>query len=231
MKAHQNIGLLRTTPTFVAAGASDDGIGAVTYPPPAGHQAGDLLLLFIENDAGGAEPLVTTPSGWTLINTITDPVAPVTRLTVFYRIATSAAEPDASVNDAGDHQVGQMCAFRGVNTSDPIEASSFIGVDTASVNVSITGVTTLDVNRMVIYAASDNNDGASDNALASAWANASLVSLTEMIDCRTSSGLGGGVAAAYGLKAAAGATGTATATYATATNRGQCCIALKGFGP
>jgi hypothetical protein len=84
-------------PTFVAKGTFTSGAAALTVPQPAGIQAGDLLLLFVET----ANQAMATPTGWTQVtnspqSTGTAAAAGGVRLTVFYKIA-GASETSVSL--------------------------------------------------------------------------------------------------------------------------------------
>ena len=62
----------------------------------------------------------------------------------------------------------------------------------------------------------------------SAFTNAALASIAERVDNWVSSGTGGGIGAATGEKAAAGAVGATTATLVTGNFKAMISIALQG---
>lgn len=110
-----------------------------TVPMPAGHAAGDLLLLVLAHDSN-TDP--ATPSGWTLLgkasagtSTSGSNVAKVQTL-VYYRVATGTT-PGAAFTfptapwPAGSPYVLAFCAaYSGVDPAGPIEKWS--GAGTAS---------------------------------------------------------------------------------------------------
>lgn len=233
MKLRPNASILRATPTFVGVGTLVSGIGTVQPGIPAGVQDGDLMLCFMESEGADPAPSISGGSGtWNQINTVTDPTAPVTRLSVGRRIATSSSETAPTVSDTGDHQIARIIAFRFVDRNNPIHTSNFAGVDTSSTSVTIAGVTTTVQNRMIVVAATDDTDADStDNSLFGGWTNANLTSITEAFASGQNPASGGGIGVAYGVMPTAGAVGNTTATCANATNRAQCCIAINGIGP
>ena len=202
------------------------GTGAVSVNPNAilsgSVQQNDFMVLFVESENQD----IATPSGWTQIGTAqgtgTARAATAARLEVFYKFA-GTSESSFNVADSGDHTSAFISVFRDVDLTSPINV---VAGDTgaSSTSVTIPSVTTTVANCVVIAAVASSADTGS--AQASAWTNANLTGFAEFIDGNTTSADGGGIAAAYGVKATAGATGTSTATLAAASLQARLCFAL-----
>jgi hypothetical protein len=215
-------------PTYQAAGSAVSGTGAITPAWPT-HQSGDVALLIVES-ANQAITL-STPAGFAAVTnspqgTGTAGGTSATRLTVFWKRATTSAEPNPTVADSGDHQIARIITFRGVVASgNPWDVTAGNVASSASTSVSIPGATTTVANTLVVAIVTNGTDTSS--AQAGSWANSNLTSLTERVDGGTTSGNGGGFAIATGVKATAGAYGTTTATLSTSSRQGRMSIALK----
>jgi hypothetical protein len=128
------------------------------------------------------------------------------------------------VTDPGDHVYGRILTFRGVVASgNPWDVTAGGVKATASTTTTFGTVTTTAGNELIVLAASRDNDSA-----AAAWSasNANLLSLTERSDGGTTSGNGGGIGVATGIKATAGSVGSSTATVTSSVD-GHMTIALK----
>jgi hypothetical protein len=129
------------------------------------------------------------------------------------------------INDSGDHQIAQIITFRGVtNTGNPFDVTVGNVASSASTSVSIPGTTTTVANTLVVAIVA--NATSTTTAQTSGWANSSLSSVTERADTNNTVGFGGGFGVATGVKAAAGAYNTTTATLATSSRQGRMSIAL-----
>src|SRR3990170_4788826 len=110
-------------PTFTAAGTAAGSIGTLSVPWPT-HQANDIGVLVMETTSVGTT-LTTTSSEWTqFVNSPVTVGSPGTRLTAYWARANTTAMANVSVNDGGDHQLGQVLCYRGCITSGtPYEVS------------------------------------------------------------------------------------------------------------
>ena len=199
-----------SAPTFVAAGTVASGTGAITPALPAGLQANDILLLFVEtanqaisitNQNGGTWTQVTgSPQG-----TGTAGGTAATCLTAFWsRYNGTQGAPTTS--DSGNHQLGRIIAIRGATTSgNPWDVTAGGVEATADTSGSIPGATTTVANTLVVVAIATSLPDASGTANFSGWTNANLSSLTERTDNTVTAGNGGGLGIATGGKATAGA--------------------------
>lgn len=230
--------VIANTPTFIAGGtirASAAALtGATAVPWPGGHQTDDIGLLIIENQNNNAAP--ATPAGWAAV--LGSPVgnactsnATSTRLSVFWRRATSGSEAAVTVADTGDHQIAQILAFRGVVTSgNPWDVGS-TGTTASSRTVAINGTTTTVDETLVIAIVSNSTDTTTLQATGTWVSNAPALSPFngEITDAQTNAGNGGGFSAASGARATAGAYGTTGGTnlLATASCQSELSLALR----
>ena len=197
-----------TVPSFVASGVESSGVGAITPALPSGWAAGHLLLLAVET----ANETVSTPSGWTETtnspqSTGTAGGTSATRLHVFQRIAQSG-DTAPTVADSGDHQIAWITAFSGVDATTPVLTSAGSVLSSAGQTGTATGFTTTVADCLIVMIgthAEDLNDDA-----ACAVANANLTSVTVRKTFNSTSGNGGCLVVATGVKAAAGAIGSTT---------------------
>jgi lysophospholipase L1-like esterase len=224
-----------TTPatvTFVAVGAITSSSSAITPALPAGISTGDILLLFLETSNQAIS--IASPNNGTWTEVANSPQGTGTaagstgaRLTVFWsRYNGTQGAPTTS--DSGDHQLGQILAFRGAATSGNPWDVTYGGVEAASdTSGVIPGViTTLD-NTLIVAAIATSLPDASGTANFSSWTNSNLTELTERADNTVTSGNGGGLGIATGKKAAAGIYGTTAVTLANSAYKGMMSIALK----
>ncbi|MGQ0510090.1 MAG: DUF6701 domain-containing protein [Betaproteobacteria bacterium] len=209
-------GAAHGAPVFQAAGVAVSGTGAVVPPWPA-HVAGDVALLVIESRGNQAANLSNAQGFAAVANSPQNVNAPVsgTRLTVYWRRATSAAMAAPTVGDPGNHVRAQIFTYRGVvSTGDPwnVTGGGTQGAP-ASTSVTVTGIATTVPDTLVVQAVTRHNDSAA--ASFSNQVNANLLNLAERDDGGTTSGDGGGFAVWDGVKTDAGATGNTTATVAS----------------
>lgn len=218
-------------PSFVAAGAPQSAVGAITVPWPAGHRVGDIGILIIEvgadattltSDAGFVE-IANSPQSSTAAGT-------ATKLAAFWCRATSTSMASPVFGAvANGHALGAILAFRGcIAAGNPVDVSA--GGSTgasASTSVAVPGATTTVDHTLVVAVCSQGVDAGVNDF--TAWANANLDNVTEILDLSTSVGDGGGIGIAAGTKARAGAYGNTTATLGTTSGQARISFALKGL--
>ena len=206
-------------PTVVSVGTTTAGVGAIE-PPWGTHASGDLGLLFVET-----VDQAVTPTDWLVVpNSPILNVALTTRLSVFYRFATSAAESAPVVADPGEHAVGVVITFNGVDATNPFHAIAGMGGAGATASGSFPALLTSVNDCLIVHAMSWNLDNA--GPIAGAATNALLASITEQHDAGTLDGNGGGIVVITATLAAAGPTGATTATF-TAAGAASMTIALQ----
>lgn len=197
-----------TVPSFVASGVESSGVGAITPALPSGWAAGHLLLLAVET----ANEAVSAPSGWTETanspqSTGTAGGTSATRLHVFQRIAQSG-DTAPTVADSGDHQIAWITAFSGVDSTTPVLHSAGSVLSSAGQTGTATGFTTTVADCLIVMIGTHAEDLTDDAACA--VANANLTSVTVRKTFNSTSGNGGCLVVATGIRAAAGAIGSTT---------------------
>lgn len=216
-------------PWFRAVSAGFGSGAAVNVPWPSGHQADDVGILVVETE----NQSIAAPSGWAEVasspqGTGTGGTAGSTRLTVFWRRATSSSESDAALGDSGDHQIGALYVFRNVTpTGDPWDVTTGGVEASATTTVTMTGVTTSVDDTLILAIASFSTDISAGTPQMSGWTNATLASLVEIFEFSATVVNGGGMGVACGVLADAGASGTSTVTLATSSRSGWMTIALR----
>jgi hypothetical protein len=199
-------------PAFVAAGTQFANQNAVSAPLPAGAAAGHFNLLVVETSN---EPLPAL-SGWLNVGSgsINIAVTSVTALTARYRIMVGG-DTAPTVPDSGDHQVGRIFGFSGVDTASPFDGTPVFATDNGtSATVNFPTLTTTGADRLIVHVAVSGFDNATSQ-MSGAATNANLTGLTNRGNGWVITGLGGGYAVFTGVKATAGAIGTTTATHTT----------------
>jgi hypothetical protein len=214
-------------PTVVGVGAPTAAIGAVTPAYPGGYTAiaDDCALTFVECETAD---VITPPTNWAVV-TFANAATGTTpsKLTCLWRRLT-AGEAAPAIADAGDHMNACMIVVRDVSTvGNPWDFALGTTELVADLTVSIPGGTTTGADRLILAAFSTGQDVAS-TAGATAWADATLTSVTERMDTWAIAGAGGGFAMASGVRAAAGTVGPMTATLSlTASFKALVYIALR----
>jgi hypothetical protein len=197
---------------YQALGSAQAGVASVNVSWPT-HATDDIGILVLEAVTANW----TTPSGWTLLASSD---AFTTELTIYWKRATSSAEAAVATGFPGtaDHVVARIVTFRGcVATGSPVLTSATSTKSVASTSWSAPSITTTTANEFVVYGVSRDNDSSSLASFSNPT-NANLVSPTEIGEAGTTSGDGGGFVVGYGVKTAAGATGTTTGTVTSSRN-------------
>lgn len=197
--------------------------GVVAWP--AGHQSGDIGLLFVEVTGGGTLSL-TTAAGFA--NVSPGPVQILTgtsgtKLGVYWCRATSSSQTSPELADGGDHIYATILVFRGVReTGNPWDRTdAYNGKVAASTSLSILGLnnapTRIPYTHVVLAASRDNDNAA---AAFSNWSNSKLVGnlSLERHDAGTTQGNGGGLGITSGTLPDTTTIDTTTATVTSSIN-------------
>lgn len=216
-----------TIPRYQAASAFKAGTGALTVPWPS-HMAGDVALLVAEN-ANEAIAL-DSAQGFVLITSVgtgTGGAVNSTKLSLWWKRATTGSEAAPIVGDGGDHAIAQIFTFRGcVDTGNPWDVfASDVDTSTSATAITFPSVTTTVADCLIVNILGTGQTAGAP--LISGWTNGALSSETERADMATGFGNGGSLALATGGKATAGATGTTTAVLAHGDKQARITIALK----
>lgn len=183
--------------TYVGHGTAVSPAGASgTCTVPAGVTTNDILVIQLLQ---GSTDTVTPPAGWAVLTSATESTNQGMNKLLWKR--AGASEASAAVTPV---YWAVMHAFRGCPTSgnpwDVFAGSSQV----TTTALSFPSVTTTVGNTLIF-----NSTVGAGAGTASAWTNAALSSVTEVIDSPLTNGRGD---AATGTKVSAGSTGSTTAT-------------------
>lgn len=169
----------------------------LTITKPTNTASGQVMVAVV---SGAGTTTISAPSGWTLIQ---DTTSGSMRQLSYYRVA-GASEPAnyAFTSSASRNASGGITTFSGVNTTVPVEASG--EANGASGNAVAPAITTLTTNDMILASYT--------TVAATTWT--PPTGMTERWD-KASSSTTSGMASVP--QAAAGTTGTKTATPAKTT--------------
>lgn len=211
--------------SFVGAGSAVNSADALSVPWPGSQASGDIGLLLLETN----ETDTVSVSGVTeLASSPQYHVAQAHKLSVFWLEATGS-DANISVPDPGNHGIAQILVFSGVDTTAPINVTVGTSPGVSSASVTCAGVTTTEDECGVVHIVGTGRD-ATTTAQFDSWANANLVSITEIADVTTGTAGGGGFGAAWGIKTTAGATGDCTVTQAVSAIHTTITVALAPAG-
>jgi hypothetical protein len=225
-------------PYFVGEGVRFAGTGATAGVLPGGLAVDDLLMWTMETE-GEDTDAEALPDSWVAVDgsggsvaSATDSAADRTRLTIGY-IFYSGTPPDLTSTDPGDHHVGVITAWRGVNTTTPIHAQQSSSDATNDTAMSVTGLTTTLDDCLIVQVEANGDDNAVGGCVGwSSVANANLAApAVRHAGCAgTSSGSDGSVGVWFGGLASQGATGTLTGTIGASEESASWTIALAPAG-
>lgn len=209
---------------FVNVGAAVGNAAAITPALPASLQNDDILLGIGETaaqdfPAGTPYP----PTGWAHVT-----LSPVTndsstRLFVIWKRVVGG-EAAASWGDSGDHNIGQIIAYRGCKTSGNPWNTTASGFDSTLDNSAQwpTSTTTAD-NCLILFIGGWSDDFAT-GALSGGTG---LGAFTERIDFVSAAGNDGAIFLAEATKAAAGSVGQPSATLTGSATKAMLVVALE----
>lgn len=206
------------TPTYQATGTAVSATtGTLTVAWPT-HVADDIALLWVFSSAGGTTETLTTPAGFTLIETQTTGSGTAgTKHSVYWARATSSAMASPVVAAGTDFKYGLITTYRGAVTSgNPVSVFSGGVKAAASTAATLPSVTTPDDLSLVVLGITSDVDAAT--AFVTSMTNTALRNLTERYDLGTTAGLGGAIGIYDGVKAVAGSTGTTAAVIVSSIN-------------
>lgn len=192
---------------FVNIGTKASGTGNITPTIPNGVQAGDLMLLYVENL--GSESAPSTPSGWTYLNDTWFTTGDNTRMWVAYRWWQSG-DSNPQITDTGDHQIANIIAYRGVNSTNPFNVNTYGAATNITWNYGnlTTGVSSTVDNCLFVCFSAHTKD--SNTSPITGWGMDGCTSVTGRDYQSTNSGSGGGWLVHEGVKATAGSCGNVT---------------------
>lgn len=212
-------------PTFVNLGTITSNQNAITPPFGTGWQADDIMIGIGECNGNQA---YTVPTGWAHVTGSPVNVDTSTRLTVIWRRFVGG-DTALSWGDSGDHNIGQIGAFRGVKTSgDPWNAVAVDQETVADTSATWPAVTTTVADCLILFIIATGRDIASTNNITTALSGGTgLTSITERTDNWVATLAGGGIGMITATKAAAGSTGNPTATMGSTDSKALMTLALQ----
>lgn len=204
--------------SFVAAATGSASSGTtVTVTKPAGTVDGDVLFAAVHQyaSAGASGSFVTAPAGWTRITDQSSAGNGGDRISLFYRVASGEGSSYAFGCSSGDNVAAAVLAYRGVDTTTPIEGKfSASAAGTAHEAPALTTGTTKD-GCQILRVAGTNIVGSYSPPSG----------YTERVDYGPANT--GTITVADALQAAAGAVGTATFTGPNAAFAETATVALR----
>jgi hypothetical protein len=212
-------------PTYIGTGGASWNTANLSLTPHASTQANDIIIIGVLTQ----NTLVPTPTDYAIVTnspqgTGTANNIASARLSLFWKRA-GASEGSVTITDSGDMQYARSWTFRGCPASgDPWDVTAG-NAAAGTASVVCPSVTTTGRNRLVFAVCAHGID-ADGAQLSVGFANSNLVDLTGISDGSTSTGNGGGIAAAIGVMPDIGATGTTTATLLASTEQGRMTVAL-----
>lgn len=193
----------------------------VTVVLPA-HLTNDIMLLQVV--VRDVNDTITWPTGWTQIGTVDR--GTTARYWWAWKRAASAAEtnPLVNKNTATGDTYAAVTTYRGATTvGDPWEVKGTPTTSTAAAHA-ITGITTLSAESLVVASLCAETD----NAASASYVGTNPAALTAELYVESTTGADGACAVGAAARAAAGATGTVTATWSADPNgSGGILFALK----
>ena len=198
------------------------------YTPATADNAIGIISLALTNTTA---PAVTTPSGWTLLDTTSQggTVAgdSVRQYTYWRRLVTG--DGDVTFSGITGIRFYVYTVILGADTSASPFGTITSGVqNTATSSLSISGITTGQNNSLVLYIISSELASTSTNFLGTP-ANSSLVSVREHYETCINTAPGNSRAQASGELVTAGASGTFTATMPGSNVHVWATIEVKGI--
>lgn len=193
----------------------------------------DLLLMVVQNSnnpsVGSANSFIYGYKGVPKNPQFTGTAnsAGSTRMTAYWKFATSGAETTPTWNDQGDHQIAQMFALRGVDKTAPFDCWAG-GSNASTANHTIPGVTTRSSNILSLMMMSHAISSISGQLSSSS--NSNLTTLLEVADSSSADGNGGGFTVLAGTMVAAGATGNTSVSLAAASVMSYIHLGLRPIG-
>lgn len=195
-------------PQFVGVGSVSESTTTVTPTYPAQCQEGDFVFLFVETAGQDAQLPVNVRSDWQEVGMASNTG---TRVQCYWR-RWSVGDIPPTLPDSGDHANAVIVAYRYCDPIQPWDILTAASTGTAvGTNQELTiggGTTTVD-NCVVLMMVVDDVDGNAGGRF-SAYANADLAGIAEIVDSGTTNGNGGGFAVMRATKAVAGAFGATT---------------------
>lgn len=212
-------------PTFIGVGTTAENTGNISLGIHASTIEDDLLLMIVEH----ANQPPATRTGWLEVAGSpqgfgTPAAAGGVGLSVWYKFA-GASEPAFTWLDTGDHQVGGILTFRGVDLTTPINASVGDADATLENLMVFPDITTTEDECAIVLAMAIDRDINTTNTQFRDTFTLNGAAMTKVLDEGTSANQGGVVGAAVGEAPTAGTYG-ADGQLGGSNTYGQCRIVI-----
>jgi inosine-uridine preferring nucleoside hydrolase len=181
---------------------ASDSTSSLRLAPPTGAETGDVLIasLGFGSSSATTQPTLTAPAGWTLVvKTNRDPVG---TLAVYRHVFTAGETAYTWTTNRAVGGTIFLAAFAGLDPSNPVDAANGQTL-TATSSATAPAVTTAAGDLLL-----GSFYGHRNNSTSGSWTPPS--GMTEVADLHNGGSRSGSVA--YAVQAAAGSTGTKTAT-------------------
>lgn len=219
-------------PTVVSVGSATAGAQtAVTPAFPAGMAVDDVIVGIGESAGAESYPSAAT-NGFAHVTGSPNTQDTQTTLTVIWRRYDGTVTAH-SWGDSGNHNMGRYIAIRGVKTTgNPWNATPVVSVESvADTSAAWPAVTTTAIDCLVLFIIATGRDLATTTNLGALSGGTGLTNIVEQMDNWTAAGTGGGFGLVTATKAAAGSTGSPTATLANADTKAFMTLALEPEPP
>lgn len=217
-------------PTVVSVGAANAGATtAVTPAFPTGMAVNDIIIGIGESAGAESYPTANT-NGFAHVTGSPNTQDTQTVLTVIWARYDGVMTAH-SWGDSGNHNMGRYIAIRGVKTTGtPWNATPVTSVEsTADNSAAWPAVTTTVADCLILFAIATGRDLATTTNLGNLTGGTGLTNIVEQMDNWTAAGTGGGFGLVTATKAAAGSTGSPTATLANPDTKAFMTLALEPF--
>ena len=198
-------------PRFTAAAAAISGAGGTLLTGVPTHLADDVLVMIVET-ANQAVP--SWPAGWTEFTNSpqgsgTAAAIGAVRISAAWHRCAAAGEAAPQLQlGTMNHGIARIFGIRGcITTGNPFDAVAGTTVATTTA-YTMPSVTTTGPDRLIAYIGGFDQDLTTANVFSVTNQGSLDSAVDKVIDSFTSTGVGGGLGMFYGVKRAAGASGT-----------------------
>lgn len=139
------------TISFVSTGSTARATnGDITLALPPGWVVNDIFICAI---ASKDNVNSTMPPGWVVLDVGTDNGTGL-RTTTYYKIAATGDINPTIIHPLGSYIEATILAYRGIDTTNPIDAIGITRINPSSITVTATSITTLTDTALVIFTGS-----------------------------------------------------------------------------
>lgn len=185
-----------------ATNTNNGGGGAFSINKPTGTLEGMVMVAFVTSTTPAS-----IPTGWTVFRTNSNPSNPFESrfITGLYKVAGASEPSSYQFTGSGFHDsAGGVYSLGGVDTDNPLNASSLVVNTTAGTSLVLTSITTTENNCLLL-----GSGGGADN---NTWTTGVMSETWDIASTPSSAVSSVAASESFG---AAGATGTRTFTLST----------------